>query len=367
MKICAFIFTIILNFNNIYSQNTEIKIFDLKPVVDDNKFPFIEYKKNLRVEEKINIFLQLEYLEHLPNKFKNNPFEKIAFDKNNCCGSVSFYEWKKNNSPKNILSITIKGSSTGAYPEDFEQYQNFDLRTGNQIILSNIFSNNGLEEITKILNLKVNNRIQKYLSEIKFSLKNNNNTADEKETIEQQIELYEDCIQFVNDNNLNYPIYYFEKDSIQFVRGRCSSHAIRAIDDLSEYKNSFSYNEVNKYLSTYGTNLINGSSENIICQNPEAKFYKGKINNKYLITCLLSKINADNSLKMNYWYDKTLLPIIWRGNFKNNHFSLIEYDGEKQGWIIKAKIEAKLINDKIVGTWTNIETNEIFKIDLTEY
>jgi hypothetical protein len=73
---------------------------------------------------------------------------------------------------------------------------------------------------------------------------------------------------------------------------------------------------------------------------------------------------------MQYWYDKIKIPIEWNGTFTNNHFSLIEYDKydeEKEKWIIKAKIEADLINNNIIGTWIDIKTNEIFKIELTEY
>jgi hypothetical protein len=73
---------------------------------------------------------------------------------------------------------------------------------------------------------------------------------------------------------------------------------------------------------------------------------------------------------MQYWYDKKQIPIAWNGNFINNHFSLVEYDKydeEKQVWIIKASIEADLINNKIIGTWTNNQTKEVFKLALTEY
>ena len=370
MRINPLLFLIVLTNSLVCAQNTEISIVDLKPIAGDNKFPEIHYQKNLKAETKINTALQLEHLEHLPNRFKNNPFEKVMFDEKNCCGYVNFYEWEKHKTPQNILSITINGEASGAYPEEFEQHHNFDVRTGNQILLKNIFSSNGLAEITKTLNLKVKNRIQNYLSEIKDTIKNNNLTTEEKERIDDQITLYESCLQYVEDTNLAYEDYYFEKDSMQFVRGRCSNHAMRALDDLYNFKNSFSYKTLEKYLSTYGADLIKGSSENKIDSNPESKFYKGKINNKYAITVFLSRIYADSSLDMQYWYDKKQIPIAWNGNFINNHFSLVEYDKydeEKQVWIIKASIEADLFNNKIIGTWTNNQTKEVFKLALTEY
>jgi len=367
MKIYTFLFLIILNFNNVHSQKHLLNITNLQPIVKDNKFPEIHYNKNLRVEEKINTSLQLEYLEHLPNVFKSNPFEKVMYDEKNCCSYVSFYEWKKNTTPKNILSIVINGEGSGAYPEEFECYNNFDLRTGNQILLTNIFTKKGKEEIAKTLNQKIKNSIQKFLYEIKDSIKNNNLDKDEKERIEEQITMYEDCIQNVDDNNLEYAEYYFEKDSLIFIRGRCSNHAMRAIDDLYTFKNSFSYKELEKDLSIYGKNLINGSSENKISVNPETKFYKGKINNKYAITATITNIDSDNVVEMYYWYDKVKIPIEWSGKFKNMHFSLTEYNQDFIKEMPLAIIEAQLIDNKIIGTWKNNETKEVLKLELEEY
>jgi hypothetical protein len=124
------------------------------------------------------------------------------------------------------------------------------------------------------------------------------------------------------------------------------------------------------YFSKYGLSLLSGDAEVSKTTSPEGKFYKGKINDKYSITALLSKIYPDNSIDMKYWYNKSEMPIIWNGNLINNHFTLLEYDKydeEQKKWIIKAKIEADLINNKIIGTWTNVETKEIFKLELTEY
>jgi len=208
------------------------------------------------------------------------------------------------------------------------------------------------------------------LVSIKKSLATKSKNLSDEDFSNEQIELYSTCIEDIEQNTIEYYDYYFEKDSITFVRGRCSNHAMRAIDDLDKFKIKFSYNEIKKYFTKYGLSLLNGETNILEIKSPEGKFYKGKINNKYPITLLLLEIYSDNSLNIQYWYDKNRIPIEWNGNFINNHFSLIEYDNydeEKQIWIIKAKIEADLINNKIIGNWTNIKTNEIFKIELTEY
>jgi len=355
---------------NIYSQNSEVIIDNLKPAINENKFPLIKYKKNTKVEDKINTLLQIENLEHLPNVFKKNPFEKVVYGQERSNGSVQFYDYKKNKTPKNILSLMINGEATGAYSEEFEMYYNFDLRTGKKLNLKDFITENGIKEITKKLNKNVKKIIELFSVSIKNSLKVKSKNLSDEDFSNEQIELYSACIENIEENTIEYYDYYFEKDSITFVRGRCSNHAMRAIDDLDKFKIKFSYNEIKKYFTKYGLSLLNGETNVLEIKSPEGKFYKGKINNKYPITLLLLEIYSDNSLNIQYWYDKNRIPIEWNGNFINNHFSLIEYDHydeEKQKWLIQAKIEANLINDKIIGTWTNVKTNEIFKIELTEY
>jgi hypothetical protein len=365
------IFLLICKTSFLFSQVSELTITDLKPIIEENKFPEIQYRKNTKVEEKINTFLQLEHLEHLPRVYKKNPFEKVTYNEKNCCGYTNFYEWKKNYSPTNILSIIINGEASGAYPEEFKVYHNFDLRTGNQIFLKNIFTVNGLNEITKVLNHKVKSRIENYLTEINDSIGIDNLNKEEKDRFEEQISMYKYCLEGIEDNGIDYYKYFFNKDSITFVRGRCSNHAMRAIDDLYNFNNSFSYNEIEKHLSKYGVDLLSGKNASTNTSLPEGKLYKGKINGKCPITAIINEINNDGSMSMLYWYDKVKIPIEWRGNFINGHFSLKEDDSHSEDskkWIPIASIEANWINNKmIIGTWTKYKTNEVFNLELNEY
>jgi hypothetical protein len=48
----------------------------------------------------------------------------------------------------------------------------------------------------------------------------------------------------------------FWKDKLTFVAGRCSNHAMRALDDLGSHVVEFSYKELEKYWSPYAKNLL---------------------------------------------------------------------------------------------------------------
>lgn len=349
------------------AQNAEVILEDLKPAHDENLFPSIKYSSNTKIEGKLNTFLQLENLEHLPGQFKKHPFEKVAYNEEGHNSSVFFYGYEKINTPKNILSLMLNGEATGAYSEGFEIYYNFDLRTGNKINLDEFLTENGLKEITDKLNLKTKNSIEEYLQSLDESAADE---GEEFERIQAQIDMYTYCMADIEENSIDYYEYYFEKDCITFVRGRCSNHAMRAIDDLGRFTIKYGYNEIEEFLSLFGKGILNGAPEIIHQASPNGKFYKGTINNKYKITVLVSEVYSDNSLSVKYWYDKYKNPIDWSGSISDNHFTLKEYDyydEEKQKWILKARIEADLIDNKIIGTWKNLETNEFFKLNLTEY
>ena len=354
------ILVIVLITQSIFSQNLEVKVVNLKPLFKENKFPEVQIKDNLKVQNKINTFLQLEHLEHLPNIFKKNPYEKLKIDEDSNMYRTYFYNWSVNNSPKNILSLLIDAEFTGAYSEGFYSYNNFDLRTGNKITINNILTKEGKNSLENVINEKVTLEIKKFIKEIKKITPEDTET---KEIIAEQIPMYEDCLTNSKTYSMEYYNFTFLKDSIKFSRGRCSNHAMRALDDLDTFEINLSYKEMEKYLSPYGKSLCLENSKETNSISVEGKMFKGKINNKYPITAIIQEISSDNSTQITYWYDKYNLPIIWSGKFENNQFHLIEENEANQ----KIIVDIIYTENKIEGFWKNKTTNKTLKLELKEY
>jgi hypothetical protein len=354
-----------------FAQTTKFRIKDLTPLYLENKFPNVISNTNPRIAEKINIFLQLENLEQLPGVYQVHPFEKVAADPNNCCSSVEFYGWKRFKTPNTILSLQMTGEAVGAYPEGFESYYNFDLNTGNPILLADIFSAAGLNKIDEVVNRRIRNEINGYLKKLRQELKLPRRTKEEKDELLEKESMYQNCVESIEKGALKDDEYYFSNTGITFIRGRCSPHALRAIDDLWEFENKFSYREIENHLSNYGKSLMKGKASSYLSATPEAKLFKGKINGKLPITAIITKIYEDSSLKMQYWYDDQKIPIELDGNFKDNRFTLVEIDHQSEEldkWVTKANIRADWIsNKKIIGTWTNNKTKEVLKFELERY
>jgi hypothetical protein len=340
-----------------FSQQKEVKINNLPPKSENFVFPVVTYAGNPAVADKINTFLQVKELEYIPNS-GGNPFKLASTATNSYSNYVYFYDWEKLETPKNILTMGIHGEASGAYPEEFEDWKNFDLRTGNFINTEDLFQ----AESRKTVNGLIQSRVKKRVNDFLLKLKSEKNPSEE---VQDQIAMYEDC--FI-EHTLNGIRYFFGKNKITFVAGRCSNHAMRALDDLGSHELEFTYRELEKYLSIYGKNLISGS-EKIGQTGPGNKLFKGKIDGKYPVTVLFNEINEDDSFSATYWYDKNKKPINWRGEFIHDHFSITEDDyhsEELKEWVPRALIEADLKGNKVIGTWQDYKTKKYLTLELEE-
>lgn len=347
--------------NFYFSQQEKVLVSNLKPKTENSVFPLVSLPSNKIAEEKINNFLQVSELENIP-RTRKNPFQLTLSASNESSNLVYFYEWKKLQSPKNILSLLISGEATGAYPEGFLEWNNFDLRTGNYLNLPDIFEEDKIEVVQNFVNKKVETTISDFIS----NLKGKKELSDiEKE----QIRMYQECLEYVNRKDLTSEKFYFNKNTLSIVRERCSNHAMRAMDDLDTFTVDFTIAEIEPYLNAFGKNLLSRSKKLSKQENIQNKLYKGKIDKKYPITVLIKDINEDGSFSAVYWYNNTKKLINWRGEISNNHLSITEDDTDEENiknWIPKATVEADIKGNKIVGTWQDFKTKKYLNLELEE-
>lgn len=340
-----------------FSQQKHLLIKDLMPKSEDSVFPVISYSENSRVENKINTFLQVDQLEYIPGSAEN-PFKLVSTGKTSYSNYVYFYSWEKLETPKNILSLALEGEASGAYPEGFSIWKNFDLRTGNFINAKDLFQSNSAKVVEDLIQKNIKKEVNDFITQ----LKSEKNPSEE---VVDQISIYENCFTGFTLDGIE---YYFGKDKIRFIAGRCSNHAMRALDELDSHVVEFPYKDMEKYWSPYAKNLLSGS-EKVDKTSLSNKLYKGKIDGKYPITVLIEKVYEDGSFSAKYWYDKNKKMIEWNGKLKGNHISIIEndyYSEETNQWIFRALVEAELKGNKIVGTWQDYKTKKYLNLELEE-
>lgn len=240
MKSFLTIFAILISINT-YGQTKDLFIEKLKSPATEQAFPFIIYEGHPKVAEKINAFLQLEELEKIVSQSDEDPFLKL--EENNYV--VNYESWSKSRTVENILTLVISGNATGAYSEKFHHFYNFDLNTGKSISMEDFLTKEGL----LLLKRKVIVNNQKTIADFVLQIKSGTMEQFQKD----QLDLYTDCI---TDDDHGFYTFYFSKESISFVRGRCSNHALRALDEIGEFVNTFSLEEIQPYLSDYGKSLL---------------------------------------------------------------------------------------------------------------
>ncbi len=232
---------VILIFSNTYGQTKDLFIEKLKSPATEQVFPFIVYDAHPNVARKINAFLQLEELEITVGQHDEDPFRKL--EENNYV--VNYESWSKLRTVESILTLVISGNATGAYSETFNHAYNFDLNTGKSINIEDFLTKEGLLLVKK----KVIMHNQKLIADFVHQIKSGSMEQFQKD----QLDLYTGCI---TDDDYGFYTFYFSEDAISFVRGRCASHALRALDDLGEFVHTFRFEEIQPYLSDYGKSLL---------------------------------------------------------------------------------------------------------------
>ncbi len=117
----------------------------------NHKFPFLKDENNPEIASKINSFLQLKYLLHLPDDFIENPFEKVL-DREIVAKDYEFISWKERKLNTNILCIQID-QKINKKPITFLEH--FDKRTGDFFELYDLFNAKGKQKLHEEISKKI--------------------------------------------------------------------------------------------------------------------------------------------------------------------------------------------------------------------
>ena len=139
----------------------------------------------------------------------------------------------------------------GAYCEEYDQSFNFDIKSGNRIILDSLFTLTGKKKFLENISNQKSKKINNYITWLEKEQK-----SKEDQIINQSIELYRTCLKSLPFKSLEYIDFKIKKDSIILASDRCSNHATRALDDLGDYTFLFHNSDLNILLNDYGKHLL---------------------------------------------------------------------------------------------------------------
>lgn len=330
--------------------SSDIQIKQLKDKED--VFPYVISNTQPNIAENINSRLQLEYLNIVPNTYKKTPFENKR--------AIYFNHYEEKKSSK-VLSIAITGEGCGAYCETFTNYHNFLLSDGKEIKAKDLFSKDGKEVIGDMLHRKISTEIKAFLKDIKPG----NGLIENEEN--EQIQMYQRCLEKEWKGKISdYTKFAIKTDKITFFTGRCSNHAMRALDDLGEFSNTLDKKILMPHMSMFGKSLFKKNETKML--NVPRGLFNGTLGKKYTIKLFISKIYDDGSVNASYWYTNYNKPIELNGKYKNGkfEFKVFEYEEESDNSSVLETLSLEYSKHSLKGTWTLLSNGKTLPILLEE-
>lgn len=273
-----------------------------------------------------------------------------------------------------VLALEVDAEGCGAYCEHYWTRYNFDAATGRMIFASDIFTPAGGATLLK-------QNLAKRLAEYKRAIAGLNKDAvahrkkkgiatpwpqprpdgkqdEEEERISETIDMYEHCIESMRSPD--YGKYFtlantslkIDGESIAFLYGRCSNHAMRALDDVGDQKLAYKIADLAPHFTAYGKYLLMRGPQAAPRAEPYRQILQGRVG-QAAVTMQLSERYSDGSLSGSYFYDKYRKPIALSGKVNGNVAELTESESTDTP---KPLIRATIKGDKLEGKWIGKKT-----------
>ena len=245
-----------------------------------------------------------------------------------------------------IFSVVFEGEGCGAYCESFDIPLAFDLQSGRRLTGADLFSESGLKALSNEVKKINTSAIQKQLALLRKNPAENEDTAT-------AIEMYQDCLQFWQKGFDSHSSMQFQAKALLLTDGRCSPHVIRALDDLGDFTNSFSYLQLKPWLSPYGRQMLLGEDLKARPQWPAGQVFTGTMGNKIPVSLYLEvnsaqSINNELPVSGYYFYERYRKPIRLSGLWQQGKIRLDEFSKTDQ---IQAQILLNSSETGLQGQW----------------
>jgi len=328
------------------------KEFTVKEIGDKEEyFPYLTSISKQSVAKNINTYLHLNYLELLPKSYKKSPFEKVNKDGGMPRFMVHSFDVSEN---KKFVSLYMRVEGCGAYCEEADDHLLFLAQSGKHVPTKALFSKRGLHKFNEVNHKKIQQTIKDFLKKEEYD-------------DDEQRELYQECLQKDYKGKIHEETEFsISKNRLTIYSGRCSNHAMRALDDIGDFANTYALDEVKNYLSPLGHYLLDPKVKVLKNTKMVEGIYRGKIANKYPIGLFIQRVYDDGSLSAMYWYKKYRQPIELDGHYENGTLKLYvkEHSEVEKKWISVESFVGTLKNNRFQGTWTNLRSGKSSTFDL---
>jgi hypothetical protein len=257
-----------------------------------------------------------------------------------------------------LLGLSVTAEGCGAYCEGFTRSYVFDAGSGRQVRPADLFTTAGVEALATLLARQRGARIKAEIARLlaaadPASKVGKSKTDDERDSSREAAEMYQSCLpQYVEPvrgpDALDSNEIRIKAASLAFVRGRCSNHAMQALDGLGEFINTLTMKDLSPHLSAYGRFLLGVGPAAPAPTSPFGQVVFGKVGTAPITMWLRIPYGADQSVGGSYFYDRFRTPISLFGPRKGETWELREEAEEgKPAPVVRFTVSG----DSIKGEW----------------
>lgn len=248
-----------------------------------------------------------------------------------------------------MVSVSVEEEGCGAYCSSGTSKFDFDAASGRPVSALDLTLPNARASLQAKAHKAHIASIEKFVAGLKRDMAKR---GADKSRIQEQLELYEMCLEQRADAERDYSSLLVAENSLVVSFSECASHASRALDDLGSYAYNVKGDAMRPYLNPYGRQLLLGEAQGEAPPiNKTGQLFKGTINGKLPVTLFLgasSHLGEKPFEKAHYYYDKYRQRIDLGLERQGDAFTLTERDKEGKPTGV---MTLKLSGAKLSGEW----------------
>lgn len=291
------------------------------------------------------------------------------------------------------LTIAFDNEGCGAYCENYSTWYSFDLQDGSLLTAANLFTPQGMRALATRLRQTQITRYRQQLAtlgkERKVAQARRTSPAAKKSPpsqedlrdLDDRIALNQSCL---DDQQARareatsltgeqtptlfgysgYNPFELSAKAFKLTAGRCSNHAMRALDDVGDVTMSVPYPVLAPWLTAYGKAVLLNEGNAPPAERVFGQVLHGTMASNTAITMLLEKGNSD-AISGSYFYDRIRTPIALNGSQTGQTLELTEAMKDKPGQPEKtATFSLRKTGNDLKGQWASQAANKTLDVRL---
>lgn len=308
--------------------------------------------------ERINSYLHDAYFQTLPASDSKETKVKVLQGMD----TIESLGIKTMNGGR-MVRVSLEEEGCGAYCSSGISNFDFDAESGRPVSALDLTLLDARARLQQKAHKAHIKEIEKFVAGLKRDMRK---SGAGKTRIQDQIELYESCIEQRADADRDYSSLVVAENSLVVSFSECASHSGRALDDLGSFSYSVKGEDMRPYLSPYGRRMLLGDAQAEAPPiNKSGQLFKGTINGNLPVTLFLgasSRLGEKPFELAHYYYDKYRQQIALGIQREGETFTLTERDkdGKPTGTMV-----LKLSGARLTGEWRS--GTRRLPVELTAY